>query len=480
MCLVAFRLYFYASAEPSMDSFYHVRMAELGWNYFSAKQLPAMTMSYWTNSFSNKELLFHLLLSIQRLFTTDSFPFHSSSLFFDFLALSSFFWVGKIYKVKNIWIFTLLFVLIEPVFLNRFLMLRPHILSLTLFLVSCGIFHGIDSWKKLWRSLAISFVFSWSYSNPHFILLPAVVYGAFLFFRNKLTACLLPVSCILGIVLGFLIHPQFPNTFINWKIQCIDVIVAMFNQNLGIRVGDELFSKGFGNYLKVPVLTLVNAACCGLMYYLYKQKINRKQFVKLLPLFSLSILLMILMYLSLRFVEYACPVTVLCTGAILTLLRNPIKLSHKMKILSVIAVLLILTGFGIYNSVKFNKIDDKTKFKPLTRLSKWFQTVNLPQGTIIGNVNWSDFPALFYSAPQYRYLYGMDPMFGYAYAPEKIKQLEQFRMGRLRLSPEKLKELTGTPLIYVAPANWMLARDMSKAGYKIIYQGKDGWIFILR
>ena len=62
--------------------------------------------------------------------------------------------------------------------------------------------------------------------------------------------------------MGFLIHPQVPNTFINWKIQCIDVPLFMLQENPPLSLGQEmvlrpyrLFGKDF--LLFLPYFLLI-------------------------------------------------------------------------------------------------------------------------------------------------------------------------------------------------------------------------------
>jgi len=190
--------------------------------------------------------------------------------------------------------------------------------------------------------------------------------------------------------------------------------------------------------------------------------------------------------LNVRFLEYACPFALLATGAgISAICRYPTGFSRPITIIfsrgrGMVLILALLAFAGTYCLIYFLQ-DERIfhKVKPLEDLTEWTQKADIPMGTVIGNVNWSDFPVLLYSAPQFRYLLGIEPMFGYAAFRERLTRLERFRMGKIRLTPKELKELVGTSLIYVSPRNWELARDMANAGYGIIYQGTDGWVFNL-
>jgi hypothetical protein len=99
---------------------------------------------------------------------------------------------------------------------------------------------------------------------------------------------------------------------------------------------------------------------------------------------------------------------------------------------------------------------------------------------LIANPIWSDFPLLFYSAPQFKYLLGIEPMFGYAVRPKAIAKLERFRTGEKMLDAWALRKLTGAPFAFVSSQGWQLARTMFEQNYPLLYQGEDGYLFDIR
>jgi len=103
----------------------------------------------------------------------------------------------------------------------------------------------------------------------------------------------------------------------------------------------------------------------------------------------------------------------------------------------------------------------------------------LPDGTGIANLIWGDFPMLFYSAPQFRYLMGLDPMFGYRWNAEKVERLEKFRTGQLALSPHEVMELTGSRFAFVPRRAGPLAKLLIQHGFVVVYRENDGWLFDL-
>ncbi len=486
--LTVVRLLTFGGAENSMDAFYHVALADFGWDYFSARTMPHVSLSVWATGFSDKELLFHLILSAVRgtgeLLGIPAFPFHWPALFFCLLIIVAFVFAAWRFRVRHIWFFSLLLVLVSPQFIARILMLRPHDLAIALMLLSCVSFAGLRRGIDYWQPVLLGMIFAWSYSNPHFILLPALAFVVPLCRRSFTAAALLPLCCIGGIILGYIIHPQFPYTFINWKIQCIDVIRYVIEGRKDIFVGDELLSGGAWNYFSSPGLMLIAVFNLIGIYLMVRHYGWRRVPRMVQGMTAASCIVFAGIGFSTRVLEYACPLNLLLAGMLCTYWHRratpfPISLgkASQQKLVAVLAVwIIIFSAFDCF--YKFSTLKP-AKFLPLKDYAVWVEKVKLPAGAPVANVIWSDFPVLLYSAPRQHYLWGMEPMFGYAADAERAVTIERFRTGRLRLTPVQLRQLAGTPLVFVSTRGWQLARDMAGMGCRIIYQGPDGWLFNL-
>ncbi len=473
--------------ENSHDTFYHVTMADIGPAYYTAKKLPVLTLSYWNENFSDKELSFHLLLSgIRKTMEVTGqptgAPFHLEYLIFAILLIASFVLTCKYFRIENIYLYTLLLVGISPFFTTRLLVLRPHLLAISLVLLSCVLFDKVDRWKNVWIPLLLGFVMAWSYSNPHFILLSAVTFAFVKFGKNWKLALLIPVMAVIGIILGFTLHPQFPNTFINWKIQCVDVMLISLNRSSPVRLGYELCPGNFNFFVEhfmLFVLLIINSAM--LCFYLKNKKfVNADKAV--IAMYFMGLISYLGIFLAVRAVEYASPFALLTIGMLVREYNKEevLSLSEKTKkiiFVSSIALVMIITGWAGNNYYIRAKNHD---VKPPMHFAQWLVDRKIPPGTVIGNINWSDFPTLFYAAPGYRYLAGIDPMFAYFKAPDKVSQIELFRTGRKYLSPEELYNAAGTRFIFVSYLNDRLAVDMFKRGFVAVYQGRDGNLFDLK
>lgn len=471
-----------SSGEPCVDAYYHIALADTGPSFFMGRVFPHMTMSTWENNFSDKELVYHLILSGLRSwsgflgFSTEA-PFNFPTLFFACILLCAFVYTVFKFQIKHIWLYSLLLVCISPGFTSRILMLRPHLLGITLFIMAAYLSSKVKKVNEAYSLFILGFIAAWSYSNPHFILVPILAFAFFTFTGSKKLALAMPSIATVGIFAGLLIHPQFPNTFLSLEI-CINILFETLKTDKFIYTGDELKSISL-SWIKENIIFILLFSFNILSFSLILTKNKLKNIpVPLKSVFLISLITCAGTILSARTIEYACPFTIITTGLIITEMQvHNDAYAFRKKAIYLIA-LMILSGL-IYTSILyFNAFRNRT-FNVPVKFAKWIEKSNIPAGTVIANLCWSDFPALYYALPQYRYLVGLDPMFAYKKNPEAIKKLESFRTGGSRMSPAELAALTKARFAYVSVHGWQLARDMHKAGYRLIYQDEESYFFIL-
>ena len=472
--------------ENSVDAYYHIAMADKSPGVIMDKTFPWMTMSNWTEHFSDKELLYHLSLSLVRAYQKIlniplGPPFNFPAIFFTGILLASFVYTANYFKIKNIIYYTLTLIFISPFFTDRILMLRPHLLSISLMLLACPLINSIKSRENLGKVFVFGFITSWTYSNPHFILLPVIVFAAIKFKRNKLLAFGIIAMTLAGLIMGYVIHPQFPNTFINWKIQCIDVIQQAVKTSRVVSLGTEFKSPDIIWLLKNSAAFILT----GIGFFIIKKLINHKRFLINSPAASfgiISLLTCLGTLLGIRVMEYALPFSILFLGVVYnqykihypSQLRNKEKKSTRLYL----KVLVIVTAF-FFMVYEGEIIRKRATIKPISQFSDWIKTSNIPKHTVIGNLIWSDFPFLFYSLPEYRYLYGIEPMFAFHSNPQKVEKIELLIRGKLKLQPYELSELLNTNYAFVRKP-YKLEQRLKKLHYKTIYDGEDGVLFDLR
>jgi len=475
--------------EATNDSFYHVAMADRFPEACVSNTFPWTTMSIWKDHFYDKELLYHAALSGLRSYSrflglSLDPPFHFPALIFDLLLIGVFVMLATSLRIPKPYLFSTVLVMLCPFFTQRLLMLRPHVLAITIMLAYCW---HLTSTRRLWLSFVFGFFTAYAYSNPHFILLPAAIFGLLTFRKELRMAWMVPLTTLAGLLAGLTLHPQFPNTFLLWKIQCVDVIRQTVLQESPVYLGTELYHPDpfwIRQNITFFMLLLLNGT--GLCFLLHRIRLRDLSFDTSLFLI-LQIVTTLGVLVSMRVVEYGWPFAVLVTGLLFRdLLLNGfferftarVREKVALGLNAAVAIALLVFGFYVIRWVTPYQTRELLEFSDWASNSEW-ASKNLPAGTHIANPNWSDFPALFYSAPQFRYSLGIEPMFAYDAMPEKITKLEAFRTGGVMLSPQELAKLTQARFAFISMPAWRLAKDMHLSGYFFVYQGDDGWLFDL-
>ena len=94
-------------AENSLDAFYHIKIADMGPSVYLTKIFPWTTLSVWSEHFSDKELLYHLFLTVIRAYQKfislplDA-PFNFPAIFFTGMMLAAFVYTANYFKIRNI------------------------------------------------------------------------------------------------------------------------------------------------------------------------------------------------------------------------------------------------------------------------------------------------------------------------------------------------------------------------------------------
>ncbi len=476
--------------ENSVDCFYHVRMADLGLRVCFSRTFPWTQLSIWRDHFHDKELLFHVVLSGMRaigdwLALPAGPPFHWLTLLFSLAVVATFAAVARGLRLP--WIPALCIVLAagSPFFTLRITMLRPHNLAIVLMLMAVWGCHRTTSRRRLWIPFALGWLFVYGYSNPHFVLLPVLAFAVVRWRDDRRLALAMPGLAVGGLVTGLLIHPQFPNGFAIWRVQCLQVVHQILFEAAPVHIGDEMLRPNLHwileNGLVLFTMPVASAWLAVMLHRRLRQSASRWR-PETLALLLMQAITAVGCFLSQRTIEYACPFGLLAIGLLLRDLRDlgwgdgcstDRRRALYVGVAAALAVLLALMPlYGIRRH--------RPGFAaPFDEFGAWAATA-LPTGLYLANVDWSDFPMLFYSAPHLRYSLGLDPMFGYYQDPERIARLERFRTGALQLTPTQVKALVGSRYIFMSAALTHLSRDLYEQGYVILWQGEvDGWVYDL-
>ncbi len=475
--------------EIDPDAFYHASLAEQGPKVFLAKEFPAASMSIWSRHFSDKELSFHFLL--WGIFRVRSFlglsnacPFHFPVLFCCAGLLLALALLFRYWQVPLPWVPALLLVSGYYAFTLRVLFLRAYLLAMMLLILTVFLL-SINTWRhqsqRLWLLLALGAVYSWSYSNPHFILIPV-----FAFAVSEAIATgrwrplwLLPACAAAGVLLGLVLHPQFPNTLLITKIQCWDVLLMFLGWGKAgaFRGGSEFYLSTWSTLPQAPLL-LGLPLLLALLYYwsggnFFRPGWRQRRVGNAVLILAVGTSLGFLWLF--RFAEFALiSLAMLLALAIRSACRQSVSARRRWLLL---AILLLYTTAAVLTVCPPLRSLQGKNHRPFTGVAEWVRTNQLPPGSIIANLRWGSFPMLYYALPEYRFLNGLDPMFAYAADPGKAQFVEDVLRQRIIPEPAEMRAQTGAKVVHISSDNVDLARSFWQAGYPRLYEGWDGWLF---
>ena len=494
--VMAVRLIFVRGGENSIDGFYHAGMALLGPEVFLAKEFPWTGISVWHDTFADKELLYHALLwiffRIQQFFGFAATPpFHFPAGCILAMACAAWVYAGRSFRIpwRILCAGGLLFPLVAPNWCFRLVMLRPHVLSVAFFLLICGILSRKMPLK--WRYILVallSFFYCWSYSNPHFIVIPVLFFAVFQLFRDGWRVIFLPFVSLASVLAGLVIHPQFPHSFRIWKLQSWDALISPMLAAYELSRPTEMMPPGL---IWLSMITPVVILFFVALYFLIRRIEKggwRNADPEVMALAALSFLFLVGTFVAMRSIEYAAPLTVLL---FLTLFHQalrdgfplPGRAGGERRVLLLLLLLSVMIGGG--SAVMTAADGRKAIRRPVYAMGDWLRA-NLKPGETVVNLDWSDFPILFYSNPDQHYLWGMDPIFAYAVKPAETRLLSASRViGRRPPHYGEIGKTFGArygvilyPRIphaaHLAQYGWKLKQEfVSESGHV------EGWLFAL-
>jgi len=476
------------------DSFYHIKHAYLlrTQGLEQLESFPWMNFSIMNTGFSDYSFLYHVFL----------IPFTLGNLLLGIkisgavmsaLLFCVLYLILKKLNVKYPFIWSIL-ALSSNAFLYRLLLARPFTLAIILSLLVFSF-----SFKKRYLSLLVTGLVN-ALSYGVFIVALVINGALFLmkFIKEKTLDFKLPLFLVFGLLLGYLIHPNFPNNFI---INSLINFYPFYSDHSPI---SELMPSDFKSLITQNILIWI--IFCGLLSILiyYRQelkKLKEKISVEGLTAFLLSIFFFILTIRSQRFIEYWVPFTVLA-GAIVardfkvdvkliegfkkiwntehqpsnitsstfqsvksvkgdTLDRRTNNMDHDQYItrsrifLAMLAVLLsIIISLSFFKSF-YNNYTSLKNADPYDRLkpaSEWL-IKNTPDKSIVYNVAWDEFPELFFWNTHNYYIVGMDPTFLYEYDKSLYKKYQDIYEGKDKNPSQTIKKYFNSKYIFSGKTN---------------------------
>ncbi|MFH1772008.1 MAG: hypothetical protein ABH872_04255 [Candidatus Omnitrophota bacterium] len=466
-------LQFTPSAFYGADSYYHAACANFIKDYGINYDFRWAQFSTFKDFFSDKDLLFHLVIVPFTFFSDDLVLCGKYAiLFFNTLFLSVFVYLLRKYVPDFIAACILLLLFFSTIFTLYFLYLRPATLANIFILL--GVFFLIN--KSFVKVFFLSLLFPMAHLSFFMIVVLALACEIVRYVKNKEFFSKNITAAFIGVILGCLIHPHFPNNLLS--IYLNDFLVPFYIiTRPGLEFGREFISS------PANVVLMKNFAVF-LIFAIIVWATFLKNFAlsfSTLVWFSAANIYIFLAFSSNRFWYPA-------NGLFLIFLASWLKdwsanrqwslLRAKILCTALVAAVIL---YGV-SAISFKQLKETMKFQIAhntyrENAARWMKD-NIPEGETVYHSDWSDSSRFICLNPKNNYFVVLDPIYMYYYSPVKYALYRGLKYGAFRPPYKILKKAFGVNYGYVLNDSKIAEIIKSDpAHYKILYSDKGGIIF---
>ncbi len=412
-----------------VDGYYHIKIAaimrEQGWQMLLPLHFPWLPTTILNPAeFTDHHLLYHLLLTPFTLLDL-RIGAKLSAVIFASTALLVAYQVMVESRVRFALVWLMLLIASAAPFLYRLSMTRRQALTLTLLLLALYL---AFTHRKRWLA-PLGFAFIWLFDG--FPLLLGVCGAAFLgdwWQRRRPDWGLLTYPTI-GIVLGTIVHPYFPNNVWFSYLHMLPKALQLFGLRHGddvIRVGNEWYPYNTEFLLSANWLALLFVPLGFVPILLDPRPSRMRQIDGRVLATSIVALAFLVMFLRARRWVEAEPAFALLFCALAWSLALPDWLTDRLRRLGLprwepllLAAAIVVAAPLTFTSVRAAMSDVKgarehTQYRDA---ALWIAR-NSPPGSRVFNTDWDDFPELYYWNTHNVYLNGLDPTYMYLHDPQ--------------------------------------------------------------
>ena len=504
--LIGFVFWWLQFSTPSIccgdfDGYYHIKWSQLLWNGLRNGHFPpAFTWLPLTtlnpSNYADQHFLYHILLIPFTWFGDLRLGAKLAAAMFGTVAVLSLYWLILRYRIRYPLLWLLALLGCSWLFYARLNMTKAQSISI-LFIVVGIILLFERRYVWLWPT---AFLYVWTYNLFVVLGVLSLIWVGVVWWSEQRTEWRPLLWTGLGMATGFIIHPYFPN---NVRLFLEHVIVKSGQVSLPAAVGFEWYSFSSWTFLKS---SLIASAAMIVGYIAFGYALARGDRIRLQrPLLFLlfSSVLLLITIRSIRFMEYWPPFAVLFAAFTLQAVwqsdsLHPVPLETNdvgepkgrgngglSRTPEVIAIALVLAVLSFYSLRTTRATIDQVTVGPerYRAGAEWLRN-NVPRGTLIYDVNWSDFPKLFFYDTSHNYVSGLDPLYLFDQHPE-LAQLNE-RLSRQKeedpaagiLSLFRASDPAGVSYIFVgdspAPPSPEWLRYIMKTGkFQTVYEDND-------
>ena len=204
----------------------------------------------------------------------------------------------------------------------------------------------------------------------------------------------------------------------------------------------EMLSPAFRWQLRVLPMYVLAFFNLAFLIRLIERKGFRQTDANLLAMSILTFIFTGGIFLAMRSIEYAGPFLAMTFLLLIANLAKEDLLPRKIagEKLCMLLLFVLSLGFALYCTPLVYRSGLRSEVRPIPNLAAWLRE-NVKSGEQIVNIDWSDFPQLFYYDDLHYYQWGLDPVFAMRWTPQKTSLLIAARPDSLERIPGGVKTI---------------------------------------
>lgn len=386
--------------NPGGDTPYHVAVGHLIRKYGILHAFPWTPFSWLADSYTDDKLLFHLMFV-----PLSGIPWDTAARIVGSLAgsaiLIALYLILRAERVRSPGLWTFIALASSQYFIYRFLLVRPHLLSITLALI----FLWAASRGKYAILATVSAIYPWSYvafwQLPSLLLIAAEAARLLAGERVRWKPAVVTFG---GIAVGVAIHPNAANLLeYNWIVMSEVLFKAGWLGKTGLDMGIELKPYPLLGWALGLTINVFMAIAAGMFAWT-----NRKKDVVLLAFSLASLCFFILTVKSGRFLEYFVPFS----AAAMALASRFIGWRYLLP--AIFCVSMVYT-VGLGYPVARELLNEQKEMPP--PIASFFQQ-QIPPGSQVFTTTWDVTGLLLVTLPERYFLVALDPTLFYLKDPD--------------------------------------------------------------
>jgi hypothetical protein len=403
---------------PDNDGFYHIKLAQIMRLEGLIPAFPWLPLSILNaREFSDHHFLFHIAL-IPFTFGDLRLGAKWASVVFASLAFLSVWWLFHRQRLPYAFLWALGLMGVSEAFLFRMSIARAQ--SLSLAFLALGLNLLLE--KKYRWLLPLTFVYVWLYDAFPLILLVCAAYVLAMLLIDRRLELRPLVYAGLGISLGLLINPYFPDNL----VFLFRHLAPKLAETTTVSVGSEWYPYSTSQIMKNSPLALL-AFLSGVLALGLS---GRRMDVRTAASLFLAAMFGLMLFQARRFVEYFPAFALIFTAFAWTPVikarlfmpeRRPVGRglveTLERHISGLILALVLVIGLWVTIPAAQGSLRTSAPYDLYARASAWL-AANTSEGERVFQTDWDDFPRLFFYNSRNTYLVGLDPTYLQLYNPD--------------------------------------------------------------